>query len=316
MFVLGAVYLDKGLESCQKLLTKLLFWDDEELCDIWMNYPPHLFQQEYPNGDRHLLESTAALQSFVQLEQAIGVKFTNIRLLAHSMTHPIAGYTYLTRGNYQEMEFLGDACLQLIASHYIFYGFPGHNEGHLTLIRSTIVNNKLLAEVATELGLSKYLYCGDHLVPTMTEKLLADVMESLMAALLLDKGLQYATKLFEVCILPKLAEGLRSNRWLGSKTKLQYAVIHTCKITGIPTTPPVLKLIDMEGPSHKTVFTVGVYFREQQISSGCGKSIAEAERSAADNALKSREYHLLVAVCNTLFFHSYIDTTTRDEMIT
>lgn len=91
----------------------------------------------------------------------------------------------------------------------------------------------------------------------MTEKLLADVTESLMAALVLDKGLHFATKMFEVCIFPKLAvsytygyliwlrfdkqEALRSNRWLGSKTKLQYAVIHTCKMIGIPTTPPLLK---------------------------------------------------------------------------
>ena len=90
----------------------------------------------------------------------------------------------------------------------------------------------------------------------MTEKLLADLMESLMAALLLDKGLQFATKLFEVCIFPKLAVSqlqsliwlhsdeqgaLRNNRWLDSKTKLQYAAIHTCKMIGIPTVPPVMK---------------------------------------------------------------------------
>lgn len=51
----------------------------------------------------------------------------------------LCNHKHALRGNYQEMEFLGDACLQLIASHYIFYGFPGHNEGHLTVRECVVV---------------------------------------------------------------------------------------------------------------------------------------------------------------------------------
>ena len=85
----------------------------------------HLTNQVYFNSNY--------LQRMAEFEEMTGIHFKHIRLLARAFTHKTLGYTNLTRGNNQRMEFLGDAVLQLITSNYLYRYFPDHHEGHLSV---------------------------------------------------------------------------------------------------------------------------------------------------------------------------------------
>ncbi len=95
-------------------------------------------------------------QTLTKFEDATGVEFTHIRLLARSFTDRSLGLSNLTLGSNQRMEFLGDTVLQLITSDYLYRHFPDHHEGHLSLLRSSVVNNRTQAVVADDLGMVQY----------------------------------------------------------------------------------------------------------------------------------------------------------------
>lgn len=82
------------------------------------------------------------LQKLAEFEDSVGVEFTHIRLLARAFTDRSLGLSVLTLGSNQRLEFLGDTVLQLITSNYLYRHFPEHHEGHLSLLRSSIVNNR------------------------------------------------------------------------------------------------------------------------------------------------------------------------------
>ncbi|GIY18763.1 ribonuclease 3 [Caerostris extrusa] len=140
------------------------------------NYPLHPLQEQEPNGDRRWIESVPLLQKIHKFEEQIGIEFTHIRLLARALTHRSLGYNNLTLGSNQRLEFLGDTVLQLVASEYLYKFFPQHHEGHLSLLRSSLVNNRTQAVVYK-----------------------ADLLEAFLGALYVDKDLGYCRKFCEVC---------------------------------------------------------------------------------------------------------------------
>lgn len=101
--------------------------------DVWTNLPPHPLQEKEPLGDRLWIPKFELLQKLTKFEETIGVEFTHIRLLARAFTDRSVGYTNLTLGSNQRLEFLGDTVLQLIASEYLYKYFPEHHEGHLSV---------------------------------------------------------------------------------------------------------------------------------------------------------------------------------------
>uniref|UniRef100_A0A671QEL0 Ribonuclease 3-like n=1 Tax=Sinocyclocheilus anshuiensis TaxID=1608454 RepID=A0A671QEL0_9TELE len=138
--LIGAVYLEGGLEEAKQLFGRLLF-NSEELRDVWLNYPPHPLQVQEPLTDRQLIESSPVLQKLTNFEDAIGVLFTHARLLARAFTLRTVGFNHLTLGHNQRMEFLGDSIMQLVATEYLFIHFPDHHEGHLTVSISLICSS-------------------------------------------------------------------------------------------------------------------------------------------------------------------------------
>lgn len=84
-------------------------------------------------GDRHWIPHYEALQKITQFEKSIGLEFKHIRLLARAFTDRNMGYTYLTRGSNQTLEFLGDAVLQLIVTEHLYKFYPQYREGRLTV---------------------------------------------------------------------------------------------------------------------------------------------------------------------------------------
>ncbi|XP_052466743.1 ribonuclease 3 isoform X1 [Carassius gibelio] len=283
--LIGAVYIEGGLEEAKQLFGRLLF-SSEELKDVWLNYPPHPLQVQETLTDRQLIESSPVLQKLTNFEDAIGVLFTHVRLLARAFTLRTVGFNHLTLGHNQRMEFLGDSIMQLVATEYLFIHFPDHHEGHLTLLRSSLVNNRTQAKVAEELGMQEYAITNDKTKRpvALRTKTLADLLESFIAALYIDKDLEFVHTFMNVCFFPRLKEFILNQDWNDPKSQLQQCCL-TLRTEGKEPDIPLYKTLQTVGPSHARTYTVAVYFKGERIGCGKGPSIQQAEMGAAMDAL-------------------------------
>merc|ERR1719445_511672 len=154
--LMGAIYLDSGINEADRIFSNALFGqgseDEKSLHDTWVAIPLHPLQKQEMNGDRHWISSYNLLQKLVTFEESTGLEFTHIRLLARSFSDRSLSNCNLTMGSNQRLEFLGDTVLQLVTSDYLYRHFPEHHEGHLSLLRSSIVNNRTQAVVCDDLG--------------------------------------------------------------------------------------------------------------------------------------------------------------------
>ncbi|XP_056325624.1 ribonuclease 3 [Danio aesculapii] len=288
--LIGAVYLEGGLEEAKDLFGRLLF-NTEDLREVWLNYPPHPLQVQEPLTDRQLIESSPVLQKLTNFEDAIGVLFTHVRLLARAFTLRTVGFNHLTLGHNQRMEFLGDSIMQLVATEYLFIHFPDHHEGHLTLLRSSLVNNRTQAKVAEELGMQEFAITNDKTKRpvALRTKTLADLLESFIAALYIDKDLEFVHTFMNVCFFPRLKEFILNQDWNDPKSQLQQCCL-TLRTEGKEPDIPLYKTLQTVGPSHARTYTVAVYFKGERIGCGKGPSIQQAEMGAAMDALEKYNF--------------------------
>ncbi|XP_039983191.1 ribonuclease 3 [Xiphias gladius] len=288
--LIGAVYLEGGLEEARQLFGRLLF-NSEDLREVWLNYPPHPLQVQEPQTDRQLIETSPVLQKLTSFEESIGVLFTHVRLLARAFTLRTVGFNHLTLGHNQRMEFLGDSIMQLVATEYLFIHFPDHHEGHLTLLRSSLVNNRTQAKVAEELGMQEFAITNDKTKRpvALRTKTLADLLESFIAALYIDKDLEYVHTFMNVCFFPRLKEFILNQDWNDPKSQLQQCCL-TLRTEGKEPDIPLYKTLQTVGPSHARTYTVAVYFKGERIGCGKGPSIQQAEMGAAMDALEKYNF--------------------------
>ncbi|XP_025899776.1 ribonuclease 3 [Nothoprocta perdicaria] len=288
--LIGAVYLEGSLEEAKQLFGRLLF-NDKDLRDVWLNYPLHPLQLQESNTDRQLIETSPVLQKLTEFEEAIGVIFTHVRLLARAFTLRTVGFNHLTLGHNQRMEFLGDSIMQLVATEYLFIHFPDHHEGHLTLLRSSLVNNRTQAKVAEELGMQEFAITNDKTKRpvALRTKTLADLLESFIAALYIDKDLEYVHTFMNVCFFPRLKEFILNQDWNDPKSQLQQCCL-TLRTEGKEPDIPLYKTLQTVGPSHARTYTVAVYFKGERIGCGKGPSIQQAEMGAAMDALEKYNF--------------------------
>uniref|UniRef100_A0A8C9BGW0 Ribonuclease 3 n=1 Tax=Phocoena sinus TaxID=42100 RepID=A0A8C9BGW0_PHOSS len=249
------------------------------------------FDLQEPNTDRQLIETSPVLQKLTEFEDAIGVIFTHVRLLARAFTLRTVGFNHLTLGHNQRMEFLGDSIMQLVATEYLFIHFPDHHEGHLTLLRSSLVNNRTQAKVAEELGMQEYAITNDKTKRpvALRTKTLADLLESFIAALYIDKDLEYVHTFMNVCFFPRLKEFILNQDWNDPKSQLQQCCL-TLRTEGKEPDIPLYKTLQTVGPSHARTYTVAVYFKGERIGCGKGPSIQQAEMGAAMDALEKYNF--------------------------
>ncbi|KAM3840314.1 ribonuclease 3 isoform 1-T1 [Vipera latastei] len=288
--LIGAVYLEGSLEEAKQLFGRLLF-NDKDLREVWLNYPLHPLQLQESNTDRQLIETSPVLQKLTEFEDAIGVIFTHVRLLARAFTLRTVGFNHLTLGHNQRMEFLGDSIMQLVATEYLFIHFPDHHEGHLTLLRSSLVNNRTQAKVAEELGMQEFAITNDKTKRpvALRTKTLADLLESFIAALYIDKDLEYVHTFMNVCFFPRLKEFILNQDWNDPKSQLQQCCL-TLRTEGKEPDIPLYKTLQTVGPSHARTYTVAVYFKGERIGCGKGPSIQQAEMCAAMDALEKYNF--------------------------
>ena len=135
------------IDQADRVFAFALFGAEPELHGTWVKFDPHPLQMQEPGSDRHWIQTYPILQKMAAFEKQIGIQFTHIRLLARAMSDRSLALSNLTMGSNQRMEFLGDTVLQLVTSDYLYKHFPEHHEGHLSLLRSSIVNNRTQVSV-------------------------------------------------------------------------------------------------------------------------------------------------------------------------
>uniref|UniRef100_A0A1B6EBR2 RNase III domain-containing protein n=1 Tax=Clastoptera arizonana TaxID=38151 RepID=A0A1B6EBR2_9HEMI len=218
--LMGALFLDGGIEVADKVFGETLFKGESELLREWVDYPPHPLQEQEPLGDRKWISSFPTLQKLCKFEETIGIEFTHIRLLARAFTDRSIGFTHLTLGSNQRLEFLGDTVLQLIASEYLYKYFPEHHEGHLSLLRSSLVNNRTQAVVCNDLGMASFALYSNPKAELKTKDR-ADLLEAFLGALYVDKNIEYCEAFCNVCFFPRLQDFIMHQDWNDPKSKLQ-----------------------------------------------------------------------------------------------
>ncbi|XP_065068928.1 ribonuclease 3-like [Rhopilema esculentum] len=287
--ILAAVFLDGGYDQADKLL-QFLHFEEKDLGRIWMDTPKHLLQARAPGSDRHLIERSPRLQELLKLEDRLGLTFNHISLLARAFTWSAADDDTLTCGNNQRLEFLGDSVLKFIISDYVYRHFPDHQEGHLTLLRTSLVNAKTQATVFRELGMDEFIDFAKE-TETYSWKIFANMFEAFIGAVFVDKGIEYCKKICEVTLFGKLESFIINHDWLDPKSKLQNCCAYL-RSENNKLENPNYKILEVSGPLPHRTFKAAVYFRNDQLGVGIGKTIRAAESAAALNALESNHFEV------------------------
>ena len=218
------------------------------------------------------------------LEAALGYKFQNITLLQNALTH--SSYANERWHNSllsnERLEFLGDSILGMVVAQYLYNQFPDRPEGDLTRMRADMVCETSLAAIANRLDLGKHLLLGhgeERFGGRSRASILADAMESVIAASFLDGGMEAAGGIitrFVLCNVP--AEKLQN---VDYKTALQELVQRKKNQT------LCYRLVGESGPDHDKVFTAQVLLNDQVVGEGTGSSKKRAEQDAARVALET-----------------------------
>jgi len=219
------------------------------------------------------------MENYAKLEEKIGYKFKNEQLIIEALTHK----SYKKPYNNERLEFLGDAVLDLIVGEYLFKKFPKKDEGTLSKIRASLVNEGGFAKLAKAINLGDFLYLSaaeENNKGRSKSSLLSNAFEALIGAIYLEAGLE-TTKNIAIDLLEKTYPVIDLDTLCKDyKTALQEL---TQAIYGIT---PTYELIKAVGPDHDKVFEVGVKLDEKIISKAKGKSKKSAQQEAAKIAIK------------------------------
>lgn len=230
------------------------------------------------------------MKDFAALEKKIAVKFKNKDLLKQAVVHR----SYLNEHpdfglpHNERLEFLGDAVLEIIVTEELFRRFPETPEGDLTNWRASLVNSKMLADVAGEIGIEDFLYLSKGEAKDKNTKarqyILANAMEALIGAIYLDQGLEAAKAFIETKVLVKLDHILSNHLYQDPKSKFQEKAQEKIGVT------PHYKVLNEYGPDHAKIFEVGLYVGEELVARGKGSSKQEAQVEAAAKGLNKKNW--------------------------
>lgn len=217
------------------------------------------------------------------LEQAIGYTFRDKSLLKQALSHSSYANEVLKNGlkSYERLEFLGDSVLGFVTADYLYHSFGSLHEGELTKLRAELVCEKSLVLTAQALSVSDYLLLGrgeDAGGGRTRASIIADVVESIIAAIYLDGGFEPAKGFIYRFVLNNAQEKLRLSA--DYKTMLQELVQRKKE--------QVLEyhLLSETGPDHEKVFSVSVTLNGETVGKGTGTSKKRAEQAAAQEAIR------------------------------
>ncbi len=219
------------------------------------------------------------MNNYQALEAKLNYFFKNKELLIEALTHK----SYKKPYNNERLEFLGDAVLDLIVGEFLFAKFPDSDEGILSKIRASLVNESGFTLLAKQLDMGEYIYLsiaeennGGRTKPS----LLSNAFEAVIGAIYLEAGLEAARKI-SIELLNEVhptidLESLSKDY----KTALQELTQSTHGVT------PDYQLLNATGPDHKKEFEIAIYLDGKVIASAKGNSKKEAQQKAAKKALE------------------------------
>ncbi len=215
-----------------------------------------------------------------ELEEKIGYVFKRKELLKQALTHSsFSNEQKINKlANYERLEFLGDAVLELLSSQFFFENYPEMSEGEMTRLRSSMVCEPALAFCARDISLGQYILLGKGEEATggrQRDSIISDVMEAVIGAIYLDGGFEQADRFVKKYILSDLED---KQLFYDSKTILQEKVQKIGKSL-------VYVIVDETGPEHNKMFTVEARIEGQTVGTGQGRNRKSAEQKAAYQVL-------------------------------
>ncbi len=214
-----------------------------------------------------------------QCESRIGYEFCDKGILRSALTHA-SGALHRLASN-ERLEFLGDAILGAVVCDILYHRYPEYLEGDLTRLKSIVVSRQTCAKISQELGMRDFLILGKGMTtsPSVPSSLLADVFESLIAAIYLDGGIAPSREFIAKHVGPEIdlaAEGELGGNY---KSLLQQLAQREHGTT------PIYQLLDEKGPDHSKCFKISAQIGGHRYQPAWGRNEKEAEQRAARNAL-------------------------------
>lgn len=218
------------------------------------------------------------LTDYAELEKKIGYIFKNQELLQQALTHSSYSNEVKSAEDYERLEFLGDAVLELSVSEYLYANHARMYEGNMTKLRASLVCEPTLAICAREIGLEQYIMLGkgeDQTGGRNRDSIISDVFESVIAAIYLDGSYEDARDFVDRQLLSDMEHRIM---FCDSKSILQEQVQQRGQELSY-------ELLEEMGPAHDRMYRVGAVIASERISEGSGRSKKGAEQEAAYNAL-------------------------------
>ncbi len=212
-------------------------------------------------------------------QRRIGYQFRSRQLLQSALTHA-SGADHRLASN-ERLEFLGDAILGAVVCELLFHQYPEYLEGDLTKIKSVVVSRHSCAKISLSLGLHEFLIVGKGMAANreVPPSLLADVFESLLAAIYLDGGDTQARRFIERYVGPEIEAAAAGELGGNYKSLLQQLAQREFGNT------PIYQLLDEKGPDHAKCFKISAVVGGKRFQSAWGRNKKEAEQRAACNAM-------------------------------
>ena len=213
-----------------------------------------------------------------ELEERLGFSFENPQLLIEALTHKSFKQPY----NNERLEFLGDAVLDLVVGEYLFTKYKNYDEGKLSKLRASLVNEEGFTRLAEHLGLGDYIYLSnaeENNNGRNKPSLLSNAFEAIMGAIYLSASLKIVQD-----ITIKLLEEVYPDMSLENLFKDYKTTLQEITQARFGTTP-LYKLIGSRGPDHLKEFEIAVIIEDKEYARASGKSKKIAQQVAAEQAL-------------------------------
>ncbi|MCK4859214.1 MAG: ribonuclease III [Candidatus Omnitrophica bacterium] len=226
------------------------------------------------------------IKNLNKLEIKFNITFKNKNLLQQAFVHrsylnehPKCGLEHNER-----LEFLGDAVLELAVTRHLYKNYP-NPEGELTIWRAALVNSKMLAKIAADLGLNDYLLLskGESRDTGRARQFIsANTFEAVIGAIYLDQGFEKASEFIKKNLIIELSEILEKKLYYDPKSRFQEKAQEKMGFT------PTYEVLGESGPDHAKHFTVGVFLGDKMIAKGGGPSKQVAQEKAAKAGIKKK----------------------------
>ncbi|MGK0255970.1 MAG: ribonuclease-3 [Arcobacteraceae bacterium] len=219
------------------------------------------------------------MRNYHELEKCLDYQFKNKDLIIEALTHK----SYKKVFNNERLEYLGDAVLNLIVGEFLFNKFPSSNEGELSKIRASLVNEKGFTKLAIAINLGDYIYLSeaeDRNLGRKKASILSDAFEAIMGAIYVESGLEVLKPMI-LKLLDENYEEINLNELFSDyKTALQE--VTQAKFGAIP----VYKLESAIGPDHEKEFELSLWINDKHYATAKGKSKKLAQQASAQIVLE------------------------------